>query len=148
MHGWRPTVILRLLTAWHASTMSAYTTCHEQLNLEPLYISHTNRRFAIFYKPHGHLAFPIGRVFLSQFCTTLSSGGSRGGVATPPLNCQKRAVSSMAVVMDLVVTSYSPDFLSEGPFQHCPLEHQHVVCTGWTGTVQWHRRATSVRSCS
>ena len=36
MHGWRPTVILRLLTAWHASTMSPYTTCHKQLNLEPL----------------------------------------------------------------------------------------------------------------
>ena len=76
-------------------------------------------------------------------------GGGVAGVATP-VNFQKRAVSSMAVVIDLVVTSCWPDF-PLGPFQHCPLEDQHVVCNGWTGTDRSDievRRYTFVRSCS
>ena len=83
----------------------------------------------IFHKSNYKAA---GQSFIYADDLCLTQWRIQSGVAglQPPLNLKKRAVTSMAVVMDLVVTSYSPDFLSEGPFQHCPLEHQHVVCTG------------------
>ena len=67
-----------------------------------------------------------------------SSGGSRGGVAgvaTHPLifkNKNRSPTVNMAVVIYLVVTSYMSTSLplSEGPFLHCPLEDEHVVCNG------------------
>ena len=73
-----------------------------------------------------------------------------GGGLPGSLNFQKRTVTSMGVVMDLVVTSYSPDFLSEGPFQLARLNTNTLFALGEQelfGDIEV-RLATSVRSCS